>query len=485
MIADIEAGKIGCVITKDLSRLGRNYIEAGSYIEIFFPKHNVRYIAITDGVDSLTRQEMDITPFKNILNDMYSRDISKKVLAGRMTRSRQGKFCGGQPPLGLMRDPDDRGHLILDPETAPVIRKIYDMALDGWGCMRIAKQLMDDKVPITRVKSNTECDVNYYAWGGARISHILRNPFYKGAHLVCRTHQKGIRSNTYDIIPREDWEIIEDCHEAIVSPEEWEQVQSIIDRRPTIMKGNSCPFYNLFHGIIYCATCGKSMQVRYEKVGRTGKNRFTGEMREPIDKAYYICQTYNRLGKNACTSHKIEARDLYDLVLKDIQELAAQALKDADAFYQRLSSRMERRYLIDASQTQKERQRLEARNQEIDGMFLSLYTDKAMKKHGHYCKVCGEYKANENFSGKGHASHICKSCASLPAEKQAELMTLNRLLNLPWRLSKEQLSWLKNRLKDRRPDVRALAQEQYEMRFPPRHLEDDEFNFFDEESFIE
>lgn len=95
MIADIEAGKIGCVVTKDLSRLGRNYIEAGSYIEIFFPKHNVCYIAITDGVDSLTRQEMDITPFKNILNDMYSRDISKKVLAGRMTRSRQGKFCGG------------------------------------------------------------------------------------------------------------------------------------------------------------------------------------------------------------------------------------------------------------------------------------------------------------------------------------------------------------------------------------------------------
>ena len=332
---------------------------------------------MTDGVDSLTRQEMDITPFKNILNDMYSRDISKKVLAGRMTRSRQGKFCGGQPPLGLMRDPDDNGHLILDPETAPVIRKIYDLALDGWGCMRIAKKLMEDRVPITRVKGNTECDVNYYAWGGARISHILRNPFYKGAHLVCRTHQKGIRSNTYDIIPREDWEVIEGCHEAIIPPEEWAQVQEIIDRRPTIMEGNSCPFYNLFHGILYCATCGKSMQVRYEKVGRTGKNRFTGEQREPIDKAYYICQTYNRLGKDACTSHKIEARDLYNLVLKDIQELAAMALKDADAFYRRLSSRMERRYMADASETQKECGRLEARNQEIDSMFLSLYTDKA------------------------------------------------------------------------------------------------------------
>ena len=377
MIADIEAGKVGCVITKDLSRLGRNYIEAGSYIEIFFPKHNVRYIAVTDGVDSLTRQEMDITPFKNILNDMYSRDISKKVLAGRMTRSRQGKFCGGQPPLGLMRDPDEKGHLITDPETAPVIRRIFELALDGWGCMRIAKQLMDDKVPITRVKANTECDVNYYSWGSARISHILRNPFYKGAHLVCRTHQKGIRSNTYDIIPREDWEVIENCHEAIVTPAEWEQVQEIIDRRPTIMKGNACPFYNLFHGIIYCATCGKSMQVRYEKVGRTGKNRFTGKEREPIDKAYYICQTYNRLGKNACTSHKIEARDLYNLVLKDIQDLAAMALKDADVFYQRLSSRMERRYMADASEMKKECDRLEARNQEIDSMFMSLYTDKA------------------------------------------------------------------------------------------------------------
>ncbi len=377
LIADIEAGKVGCVITKDLSRLGRNYIEAGSYIEIFFPKHNVRYIAVTDGVDSLTRQEMDITPFKNILNDMYSRDISKKVLAGRMTRSRQGKFCGGQPPLGLMRDPEEKGHLILDPDTAPTIRKIYDLALNGWGCMRIAKQLMEDKIPITRVKSNTECDVNYYSWGSARISHILRNPFYKGAHLVCRTHQKGIRSNTYDIIPREEWEVLEGCHEAIVSPEDWEKVQELIDRRPPIMEGNACPFYNLFHGIIYCATCGKSMQVRYEKVGRTGKNRFTGEEREPIDKAYYICQTYNRLGKNACTSHKVEARDLYNLVLKDIQELAAMALKDVESFYQRISSRMERRYLADAWEMEKERERLEARNREIDDMFLNLYTDKA------------------------------------------------------------------------------------------------------------
>ena len=347
MLADIEKGRIGTVITKDLSRLARNYLESGSYIEVFFPKYNVRYIAITDGVDSLTRQQMDITPFKNILNDMYSRDISKKVLAGIMTRSRQGKFCGGTPPYGLMRDPADKGHLIINEEEAPVIRHIYELALNGYGNMRISKQLMEEKVPITRVKANTECDVNYYAWSVSRISSILRNPFYKGAHVVCKTHQKAIRSNTYNIIPREEREVIEDCHEAIISKEDWDRVQELIDRRPPIMQGNTCPYHNIFRGIVYCATCGRSMQVRYEKVGRTDKNRTTKKMREPIDKAYYICQTYNRMGKDACTSHKIEARALTDLVLKDIQDLAKEAMKDADAFYNRLAKRMEKQYRTD------------------------------------------------------------------------------------------------------------------------------------------
>lgn len=377
MISDIEAGRISCVITKDLSRLGRNYIESGSYMEVFFPKHNVRYIAVTDNYDSLNKQEMDIAPFKNILNDMYSRDISKKVLAGRMTRSRQGKFCGGQPPLGLMRDPDDNGHLIIDPETAPVIRRIFDLALDGFGNMKICKVLMEERIPITRMQTGTDCDVNYYAWSGSRISTILRNPFYKGAHVVCKTHQKGIRSNTYNIIPREQREVIEDCHEAIIPKAEWEKVQQLIDRRPPIMKGNNCPYYNIFHGIVYCATCGKSMQVRYEKVGRTDKDRRTGKEREPIDKAYYICQTYNRLGKNACTSHKIEARDLYNIVLADIQEVAAMALKDKEAFYGRLSRRMEKQYLADTDSLKKEYESLAQRNQEIDDTFISLYADKA------------------------------------------------------------------------------------------------------------
>jgi hypothetical protein len=195
--------------------------------------------------------------------------------------------------------------------------------------------------------------------------------------VVCRTHQKAIRSNTVNIIPRDQREIIEDCHEAIVSKEQWDKVQRLIDRRPPIMQGNSCPFYNLFHGLLCCGTCGKSMQVRYEKVGRTAVNRTTKEKREPIDKAYYICQTYNRLGKNACTSHKIEARDLYNLVLTDIRQLAETALQDADAFYARLTCRLEERISIDEGTLKKELDTLATRDQEIDTLFISLYADKA------------------------------------------------------------------------------------------------------------
>ena len=377
MLADIESGKVKCVITKDLSRLGRNYIEVGSYIDVYFPQHGIRYIAVNDGVDSLNRQEMDITPFKNILNDMFSRDISKKVLAGWMARSRQGNYIGGPPPYGLRRDPENHGHLIIDPETAPTVKLIFELAANGYGSMKIAKYLLEHKIPITRVREPIESDVRYYSWGGARINKILRNPVYKGDHVVCRTHQKAIRSNTVNFIPRDEWEIIENCHEPIVSRELWDRVQKIVNSRPPIMQGNACPFYNLFHGLLYCATCGRSMQVRYEKVGRTSVNRTTKQEREPIDKSYYICQTYNRLGKDACTSHKIEARDLYNLLLQDITDLAKTALRDEAGFYERLCGKLSKQYAEDEGTLRKELATLAERNTEIDNLFMSLYTDKS------------------------------------------------------------------------------------------------------------
>ena len=358
----VEQGLVDTWIVKDMSRFGRDYLQVGRYTEVFFPRHNVRYIAITDGVDSLNRQEMDITPFKNILNDLYSRDISKKVLAGWMARSRQGKFLGGPTPYGLMRDPNDHGHLIIDPETAPTVKLVFDLAANGCGMMRISKYLMEHIIPITRVKGLIESEVRYYCWSSATISKMLRNPVYKGDHMVCKCHQKAIRSNTINKIPRNEWEIVENCHKAIVSKEQWGRVQELIDRRPPVSGENRCPFYNLFHGLIYCATCGESLQVRYEKVGRTDVDRSSKKKREPIDKAYYIFQTYNQLGKNACTSHKIEARDLHNLVLADIMTHAKLALQNTEMFYQRLTHRLEQQSSTDETSLKKELDALGKRN---------------------------------------------------------------------------------------------------------------------------
>ena len=137
--------------------------------------------------------------------------------------------------MGLMRDPEDKGHLIIDPKTTPIIRKIYDYVLDGLGCMRISKNLMEEKVPATYVKSNTERQENYYYWASSRISHILRKPFYKGAHLFFRTHQKGIRSNTYDIIPREEWDKVQELDETVlnrlISKFWWEKSRKLMEKR--------------------------------------------------------------------------------------------------------------------------------------------------------------------------------------------------------------------------------------------------------------
>lgn len=149
-----------------------------------------------------------------------------------------------------------------------------------------------------------------------------------------------------------------------------------MNRKPPIMRGDACPFYNLFHGLVYCATCGKSMQLRYEKKGRTDIDRKTKKKREPIDKAFYTCQTYNRLGCKVCSSHKIEARDLYDLVLNDIQELAEQAIRDKDGFYRRISTNLALQYAVDSGELHDEYNQLLERNQEIDDTFLSLYMDK-------------------------------------------------------------------------------------------------------------
>ncbi len=223
--------------TKDLSRLGRNYLESGAYIEVFFPQHHVRYIAVNDGVDSEQSGGLDITPFKNILNEFYSRDISKKVKSGRHIRALEGKFMGTTAPFGYRKDPQDKNHLIVDEATAPTVRLIYSLALEGYGTNHIGKVLYERKIPKPSYykqeffsQHDTGSDDYWYDWKQEVITRILRNPVYKGGMYVHTTSKPTFKCRGRGYIQRADREMLEDVHEAVVTKEVWRTVQDIIDR---------------------------------------------------------------------------------------------------------------------------------------------------------------------------------------------------------------------------------------------------------------
>ena len=239
MKADIEDGKINCVITKDLSRLGRNHIETSIYIEMYFPEHGVRYIALTDGVDTENGAAMDITPFKNLLNDMYVQDISRKIKSAILARQKQGKFIGTKAPYGYKKDPVDHNHLIVDERYAPVVRRIYAMARDGMGIQQIKKVLRAEKIPRPAVAAAETFDhfdryipteESEYAWSMGSVREILQNPVYKGAVRGQKRPKISYRSEKRKT--REDAEtfVVEGMHEPIIEPEEWELVRRLITR---------------------------------------------------------------------------------------------------------------------------------------------------------------------------------------------------------------------------------------------------------------
>ena len=301
MIRDIENGLVGQVITKDLSRLGRNYIESGTYIEIFFPQHNVRYIAVNDGIDSDNDNGMDITPFKNILNEMYSRDVSKKVKSGKRVRAQQGKFMGNTAPFGLKKDPADKNHLIIDEETAPVVRKIFDLALKGYGTNRIGKVLYAEKIkkpgaykPEYFGKYITGPD-EAYDWKDETITRILRNPVYKGYMWVNHYDKRSFKSKSRGYIPIKERTIVPADHEAIIPETEWDAVQDILDRH-TKIKPCSSGYDNVFRGILRCADCGKSLLIHTDTRNTT----------KPVkEKTYFQCRTYRAKGLTGCGQHRI------------------------------------------------------------------------------------------------------------------------------------------------------------------------------------
>ncbi len=375
MLSDIEDGKINCVITKDLSRLGRNYLETGSFTEIYFPEHNVRYIAVTDGVDTAKGSTMDITPFKNLLNDMYAQDISKKIKSSLLTRQKQGKFIGTKAPYGYIKDPADKNHLLIDERFAPTVRYIFQMAKDGLGIVQIARRLYSEKIPrpVVAAAEDFGCYGRYittedsvYKWTMGSVREILHNPAYKGAIRGQKRPKISMKSNKRKTTASAGTFVVEGMHEPIIELEEWELVQRMITSRKKV-RGDYAPYGNIFSGLIKCANCGYALSVA--RANRTWNS-------ENILANYdYQCNSYRMEGKLVCTQHRITALNLYNAILTDIKRLANEALDDDKQMIFSIAAKLGKDETESVRRAERELKKANKRLSELDKLFAKLYEE--------------------------------------------------------------------------------------------------------------
>mgnify|MGYP002854008602 CR=1 FL=1 len=310
MIDDIEKGKINMVITKDLSRLGRNYVQSGLYIESYFPEHQVRFVAILDNIDTAyDNSNNDIAPFKSILNEMYAKDTSKKISSVLKSKRELGQYIGSTTPYGYQKDPKDKYHLIVDSEAAEVVKTIYKMYLKGYGTMQIADYLSKNKVPIPSDYNHKKRGVRsltYGLWAQSTVRFILSNEIYTGTIVQGKRKKVSFKSKKFIDIPEEDWVRVEGMHEAIVSRSDFEKARKMIENT----KGARIVLNDyIFKSMIRCYECGGY-------IGITKKDK-NGNI-------YGRCQRYARYGKfDVCTSHNFN----YEVFEKQMIDILRQVCK--------------------------------------------------------------------------------------------------------------------------------------------------------------
>jgi tnpX site-specific recombinase len=372
MITDIENGKINCVITKDLSRLGRNYLQSGAYIEMYFPQKNIRYIAITDGIDTLNSNQNDIMPFKNILNEMYAKDTSKKVKSAIQSRMREGTYIGSKAPFGYLKDPDNKRRLIIDEKTKPIIELIYKLCLEGKGTQLISQELMKRKIPRpSAFVENAEklyglTEENKYQWSHRMVLNVLRDPVYCGNMARNKRPTLSFKNSKRMYIPKSDYIYAKDTHEGIVSEEIWEQVQTMIDKRKCNNK-KGLYYDNIFQGLVRCPKCGYAL---------TPKTDYRLKKKELIDFVHFSCSTYKKYGVNACSSHRIEARDLYNIVLEDIQYHGNMVLSAKEDFVEKIIEKIEVEKIDEGKELSNKLELKKNQLAELDRSYEQLYEDR-------------------------------------------------------------------------------------------------------------
>ena len=363
MIADIESKKVNMVITKDLSRLGRDYILTGHYMERYFPEHRVRYISLLDGIDTgVDSTANDITPFRAIMNDMYAKDISKKIKSVKRDKQRKGQFIGGKPVYGYKMHPTEKNKIVIDEEVAPIVRRIFALALSGMSCRNIATLLNQEGIPTPATYANLPvARPGPYTglWSSERISDMLQNETYIGNMVQGRSMKISYKSKKCLKQDPANWVVVEGTHEPLVDAETFRKVRLLVNSR---RRTRSRTYDFLLKGLIFCHECGYPLAVLNRKNAR-------GE-----DVLYFVCRTYQRFTKaGVCTCHSIKEKTVTDAVIAKVREVC-QAYLNPDELLPMAREAVER--AGKQSGLEMELQTLQSRIDSFTANLDRMYTDR-------------------------------------------------------------------------------------------------------------
>ena len=371
VIEMVERDEVETIIVKDLSRLGREYLQVGQYTEIYFPEKGVRFIAVNDGVDSLVESSNDFNPIRNWANELHAKDTSKKVRAIKKMQAERGERLGGKPPYGYKKKDKDSKEIIPDEETAPIVRQIFDLCAAGKGPNQIARILTREQVlnPTNQYYQTTGAactnldTTRPYTWSGKTVAKILENKVYIGHTLNMKKTTLSYKNKKQIQKPESEQILVENTHEPLISMEVWEIVQDVRAHKRRPPKHMEEP--NLFSGLVYCADCGK-----YMVLCRTEK------MRE--DQYYFRCSTYGKRGKTACSPHQIREMDLKAIVLDDLRRVTHFARMKERQFAQYINQRNTAELRREINRLQKDLDSMHRRYDELSALFKRLYEDNVL-----------------------------------------------------------------------------------------------------------
>ena len=365
MMDDVNGGIIGTIIVKDMSRFGRDYIMVGYYTEIMLPQMDIRFIAVNDNVDSENQADNDFTPFRNIINEWYAKDTSKKIRSVLKAKGNSGKHLSVIPPFGYMKDPNDKDKWIIDEEAAQIVRKIFRMYLDGNNMGSIARKLTEEGVETPKLYAENRGIKHYKAatypeiWSRISVEYILSNYEYTGSTVNFKTKRKSFKNKKQVMQNKEDWAVFEGTQEAIIDKETFETVQKMRGTKRAYTKFNEV---NIFSGLLFCADCKGKMTIRRRKDDRR--------------KDAFICSTYRKKKKNLCTEHAIKVSALKQIVLEDIRKICAYVRRYETKFvedYRKCSTRESAKLQAAA---RNELKKAESRLSEIERIIVKLYEEK-------------------------------------------------------------------------------------------------------------